>query len=407
MPRGVGRGARTVSHLAQGAEGRAFRLPRWHPIIVLAVVLWAGLVLGASIAVLRQPGRSIFDVYRDAAAHWWAAEPLYGPGMRAFVYLTSAPLIFSPFAALGPPLDDLAWRFFSVAVFLWGAFRLVRVARPSGAGVAMAAIMLLMLPVAGVDVQRGQATVAMAGWVFLGAADAAGRRWILAALWFCLALALKPLALVPLLLFAAAFPPLRLPLAAGVALVLAVPFLHPDPSYVAAQDVAMVRTLTHAADLGVTRFNDIGMMLHRFGIDLPNTALLALRAAAALAALALTMATVRRAAIPTRALVVLAIAMAYLMLFNPRTELGSYLGLAAVIGVFMVRDEPASWTERVWLGAMILAMGTQAYGEWIYRPTDVWLKPFLALVFVVWLADGILRPRAAPRLLAGPVPAEC
>jgi hypothetical protein len=56
---------------------------------------------------------------------------------------------------------------------------------------------------------------------------------------------------------------------------------------------------------------------------------------------------------------------------------------------------------------MILAMGTQAYGEWIYRPTDVWLKPFLALVFVVWLADGILRPRAAPRLLAGPVPAEC
>ena len=37
MPRGAGRGARTVSYQAQGAEGRAFRLPRWHPIIVLAV----------------------------------------------------------------------------------------------------------------------------------------------------------------------------------------------------------------------------------------------------------------------------------------------------------------------------------------------------------------------------------
>ena len=49
---------------------------------------------------------------------------------------------------------------------------------------------------------------------------------------------------------------------------------------------------------------------------------------------------------------------------------------------------------------MILAMGTQVYGNWIYRPTDVWLKPLLALIFAAWLVDGVLRPRAAPRLLA-------
>ena len=90
--------------------------------------------------------------------------------------------------------------------------------------------------------------------------------------------------------------------------------------------------------------------------------------------------------------------MTYLMLFNPRTELGNYMGLAAVIGVFMVRDG-VHWQARVGFGAMILAMGTQAYGEWIYRPTDVWLKPLLALVFAVWLVGGILWPRAAPRLL--------
>ena len=99
-------------------------------------------------------------------------------------------------------------------LILWGVFRLVRLVRPSDAGVALAIILLLMLPCAGVDVQRGQASVAMAGWVFLGTAEAAGQRWGRATLWLCLALALKPLALVPLLLFAAAFPPLRLPLAA-------------------------------------------------------------------------------------------------------------------------------------------------------------------------------------------------
>ncbi len=373
-------------------------LTRSRLIVGLAAVLWAGLLLATSITACRDPGQGIFDVYRDAATHWWAAEPLYRPGMRAFVYLTSGPLIFTPFAALGRPLDDLTWRICSVALFLWGTFRLVRLVRPSDAGLALATILLMMLPCAGVDVQRGQAAVAMAGWVFLGAADAAEQRWGKAALWLCLALALKPLALVPLLLFAAAFPPLRLPLVGGVAVVLVVPFLHPDPHYVATQEVAMVRTLTHAADLGVTRFNDIAMMFDRFGLDLPVSVWLAVRAVAGAAALALTIVVARRVPARTGALIVLAISMTYLMLFNPRTELGNYMGLAAVIGVFMVHDG-MHWRARAGFGAMILAMGTQAYGEWIYRPTDVWLKPLLGIVFAVWLVGGILWPRAAPRLL--------
>ena len=77
---------------------------------------------------------------------------------------------------------------------------------------------------------------------------------------------------------------------------------------------------------------------------------------------------------------------------NPRTELGSHVGLAVVIGVFMLCGGTVRWHERVWFGAIILAMGTQAYGEWIHRPTDVWLKPLLALVFAVWLVGGILWP---------------
>lgn len=152
----------------------------------------------------------------------------------------------------------------------------------------------------------------------------------------------------------------------------------------------MVRTLTHATDLGVTRFNDIAMMFDRFGVDLPVSAWLAARAIAGAAAIALTVVVARQATAPTGAFIVLAIATTYLMLFNPRTELGNYMALAAVIGVFMVRDGNMHWQARIGFGAMILAMGTQAYGEWIYRPTDVWLKPLLALVFAVWLVGGIL-----------------
>ena len=358
----------------------------------LAGGLWVALVVGASVAVSRVPSRSIFDVYRDGVAHWWAAQPLYGPGMRAFVYLPSSALLFTPFATLGQPLDDLVWRVFSVALFAFGLWRLVRLVRPDDPGLALAVVLLLTLPSAGVDVQRGQATVAMTGWTFLGAAGAAERRWGWAALWLTLAFALKPLAVVPMLLFGAVFPPLRWRLALGAALVFAAPFLHPDPSYVAAQQVAMAHTLTHAADLGVTRFNDVAMMLHRFGLDLPESALLALRAAAAAATLALALVAARRSPPRSVALVVLALATAYLMLFNPRTELGNYMGMAAVVGLFAV-GAPA----RPWLGAIMLAMGTQAYGNWIFRPTDVWLKPALCLGFALWLAAGILGARPAGR----------
>ena len=251
-------------------------------------------MIGASVAVARVPSRSIFDVYRDGAAHWWASAPLYGPGMRAFVYFPSAALIFTPFAALGQPLDDQVWRVFSVALFILGLWRLIRLVRPDDPGAALAVVLLLSLPCSGVDVQRGQATVAMAGWIFLGAADAAERRFDRAALWLCLAVALKPLALVPLLLFGAVSPPLRWRLAVGLALVFAAPFLRADPGYVADQQVAMVHTLTHAADLGVTRFNDVGMMLDRFGIDLSQPALLALRGVAALVTLGLALLAARR-----------------------------------------------------------------------------------------------------------------
>ena len=353
-------------------------------------------MVGASVAVSRVPSRSIFDVYRDGVAHWWASAPLYGPGMRAFVYFPSAVLIFTPFAALGQPLDDLAWRVFSVALFILGLWRLVRLVRPDDTGVALAVVLLLLLPCSGVDVQRGQATAAMAGWIFLGAADLAERRFDRAALWLCLAVALKPLALVPLLLFGAVSPPLRGRLALGLALVFAAPFLRADPGYVAAQQAAMADTLTHAADLGVTRFNDVGMMLDRFGLDLPSPALLALRGVAALATLGLALLAARRLPPHRGTVVVLALAMAYLMLCNPRTELGNYMGMAAVIGLFMVTAPP-----RPWLGAIILGMGTQAYGNWIFRATDVWLKPALCLAFALWLAAGIVR--ASPtRGISGP-----
>ena len=64
--------------------------------------------------------------------------------------------MFTPFVLLGQPLDDLAWRICSVALFLYAVSRLVALVLPGQARLAMAAILLLMLPCAGVNVQRAR-----------------------------------------------------------------------------------------------------------------------------------------------------------------------------------------------------------------------------------------------------------
>jgi hypothetical protein len=45
------------------------------------------------------------------------------------------------------------------------------------------------------------------------------------------------------------------------------------------------------------------------------------------------------------------------------------------------------------LALLALGLGTQAYGNWIYRPTDVWLKPLLGLVYFGYLAHRIYGGR--------------
>jgi hypothetical protein len=372
-----------------GGWPRALRHPLTLPIIAWSA--WIILLIAVSILVVHTPLRSIFDAYRDGVHRWWAGQPLYNAAdPRGFVYLTSSPLLFTPFVLLGAPWDDLLWRLCSVALFLFGVWRLLRIIVPERAPIAMAVIMLLILPAAGVNVQRGQAEMAMAGMMFPGAADAAQRRWWRGAAMLCLGFALKPLALVLILLYGALFRPLRLPLAIGVLVVLAAPFLHADPAYVLAQDRAMIDTLLFAAQPGITRFNDIAMMLHRFGIDLPPTVMLAIRVGAAALTLWLALAAVRRMPHEEAAITVLALAVTYLVVFNPRTELGSYMNLAALAGL----SAAGAWARgqratAVALALLMLGLGTQSYGNWIYRPTDVWLKPLLGLVYFAFLARRI------------------
>jgi len=46
-------------------------------------------------------------------------------------------------------------------------------------------------------------------------------------------------------------------------------------------------------------------------------------------------------------------------------------------------------TRRGWMiVALCIALGAHAYGNWIFRPTKLWLKPLICIVFLTTLIQA-------------------
>ncbi|MDR3514708.1 MAG: glycosyltransferase 87 family protein [Azospirillaceae bacterium] len=380
------------------------RRAAWRTLEQIAWTLWITTLVGLTAKVLVHPTSSVTHVYRQATLTWWSGHNIYGPGIHGFLYLPSSAVLFTPFAL--PPLwfGDILWRLVQVGLFTLALVRLAPLFLPAAPRGALAWALLLALPAATVNIMRSQSEIILAALMMLTAVAMADRRWRHAAAWLALATAIKPLALVMVLVCVVVYPMMRSRLALGLAFVLLLPFFNPDPGYVAGQYLSMVHKLTVAAEPGIGRWNEITMMLDRFGLGISENAATALRFATALATLALCVAATRRLRPIDAALVILAACECYLLDFNPRTELGSYMNLAALLGLFAGARWWYDHRDRAgWIAAgLALALGTHMYGDWIYRPTDVWLKPLVALIVLFILGFIVVRrfpvTMAVPRL---------
>jgi hypothetical protein len=379
--------------------GPAARPSRDGRALLVAAAVWAVFLVGVTVSALLHPERhNVVPVYRAAAAAWWHALPMYGPGIHGFLYLPGFAALFAPFAALGPPLDDLLWRCFGFALLSVALVRLARLAAGEGWRPVLAGMLLLALPAAGVDLQSGQATVEMLALMALAAVEIAGARWWPAAAWLGLALALKPLALVMVLLAAAVHPKLRLPLLAAVAAALLLPLLNGQPGYVLEQYGAAFVKMRVAEDPGLGDWASIDMLLLHCGLSPPGWALTLLRLAGAAAVLALAWLARWRQPPGVAAVTLLALSVTYLLPFNPRAEEGTYIMLAYLLalyaGLARLEHRPA---RAAGLALLCLALGMQAYNLTLFHATKGWLKPAIALLFLALLAAPLLRRAAAAR----------
>jgi alpha-1,2-mannosyltransferase len=371
-----------------------------------ACLLWLLIFLFVCADVVRRPLRhNTTPTYRLASLQWWEGQDPYSARNHdGFFYFPQAAFLFTPFT-WGPFLvGELLCRFLSFTLFGYALIRLQKFfldSQDSVPGKTLLYLALLSLPSALASLRNAQFDLPVASLVILTAAEVAASRWKMATLWLCLAVALKPLGLVPLLLFAALYWKLIPRLVLGLLIVLALPFLHQHPAFVIHEYVRCFQSLAFASKAEEPRYSDLAALLAHLSIYPPDWLKTAGRLVAAPVFLGLGAAAVRRLTRIDAAWAVGALSAVYLMLFNPRTETCSFVFLGAFSASLALRlaHEP----NRRWL-TISLAFASLGFAcdaiPYIHGLTDRWSKPLLAVLFLPVLIYFILRkPHSASTVI--------
>lgn len=353
------------------------------------------LVISVMVAI-RPFHRTLFPVYAEASANWWALRDLYQEA-SGFFYLPHFAILFTPFARLPIPAGDLLWRLVTAALLAGGLWRLARQLFEEQAPQAFLWASLLAMPLCLATLRNGQANAIFAAFTVQAIACLPRQRWWLAALFMILALAVKPLGIVLVLLGPAVYRKLWLRLALLSFLLVVTPFLFGPTDYVIAQYQGILSKLQASAGVAEHRFSDINGILRTVGTELPAPIATLVRVAAGAATLGLWHRGARRLHEPLRALWLLTLTASYLMLFNPMTETNSYVILAPALGLWACQTLRAEQTRRLgwWLIFTCLSMGLlpEPLRPLFGSSFGLFWHPLLTAVFISLLSRRLLLGR--------------
>jgi Glycosyltransferase family 87 len=373
---------------------------------------WLLIFLIIAVDVVRHPAKhTTMPTYRLAASQWWAGQDTYTQRAHdAFLYFPQAAFLFTPFNALPFYAGEILWRAATFGLFAYALVRLndffLSAHRPPD-GKSFLILSLLAVPSAFASLRNAQFDLPLAALIVLTAAEIAAARWTAATAWLCLALALKPLAVVPLLLFGALYGKLIPRFAIGLLIVVALPFLHWNPAFVAREYARCLETLAWASHGDEARYSDLAALLSHFGYNAPDLLKTITRLLFALIYLGLGATALRRLSRIEAAWTVGALSADYLMLFNPRTETCSYVFLGpfvASLALLYAAQPGRKWLSPA-LGFAALGLACDAIPKIgafsIHDLTDRWFKPLLALFFLPILIQFIFETRS--RNLSSPL----
>jgi hypothetical protein len=369
----------------------------------VAWLCWGTLIVTVSVLILFGSDRTVVPTYRDAALQWFSGRDIYLSNGHGFLYLPSAAILFAPFAQLPNAASEIVWRVLTIGSFAVGVRRLSTLA---GRGLGMDLFPLMTLaafPPAMSCARNGQSTLVMTALMMLAVVELAGpeagggRRWR-ATLWLSLSLAFKPLAVAMILLVAALDRRMAWRLVVGVGLVLLFPFLTETPHYVATQYVNSLQMFRVSSLFGMTvLWAQPLSALTLIGVRVPESVQTLIRAVAALATLVLCWQAQRRHGLVRAVEYLFSFSVLYILLFNPRTENNTYAMLGPAIGLFAV-PWIGNFRHRAALAFLSLLLIGLAAGDELVRALappgeHIWLKPSLAILFLMYLIGHVFAPQ--------------
>jgi alpha-1,2-mannosyltransferase len=363
---------------------------------------WALLFFAAASLILAGSNRTVVTSYRLAALHWFSGRIVYdGSGIGGFVYFPQAAILFAPFALLPPIVGEVLWRLVIIGVFAAGIRAFARLAEEQSDRALFPLMTLVSIPMAWDCARNGQATLALTGLMLLGIVAAARGEWWRSVLWLMLAVAVKPLALVLVLLIAAVERPMTWRIILGTVALVLFPFLTQHRHYVIQQYADCFRNMTTAVHVGVvvSGWTTPFAALRVAGIDIPERVQTLVRLLAAFGTLALCFLSKRRNDLVHSAIAVYSLAVLYLMLFSPRTENNTYAMLGPAIGVFLAQAVMVGKRVKTGalLGAMVSVLLASRVIERMLTPhaEASWVAPLVATCFCAYVLAWLFSRQAS------------
>jgi hypothetical protein len=251
-----------------------------------------GLVLGA--LVLLQPySHSLTPFYAEAAFNFWSAHVEELNALHGFYYLPVARLLFTPFAFAGIAVGGLLWWMVGYGLITLSAWQWARLLVPGERSRAFAMILVVTLPASAAVLRNGQFDAPTWALMALGAAAVGGGQWWRAAAALGFALAIKPNAIVAIMLIGVIWLPVGLRLMPFIAVLLAIPYINPNWTYVNELYVSWIHQTVDALPQP-GRWNNLANALAYFGIDIPYQTMTFVWLVAAVATLVFGLATARQ-----------------------------------------------------------------------------------------------------------------
>src|SRR5215470_290801 len=374
----------------------------------LAGITWVAWLVGTGLtlssAVRRLAVEQEFAIYEylEFIGNFWAQSPLYVPeSLHGFHYLPIMLIIGTPLSLINIQLAGGLFGLLAVVFFSFSIFRLAQQIMPSYSSAAAGVILVISLIAAVIALRLLQMQMPMTAAMICATAAGMREDWRAFVVWLLLAVALKPLAIVMALLAIATMPRLRVPLVAGIAALLLLPFAVQSGSYLANEYVNYVRQLLHItdADPGVWGNQaEFSTLLKTLGLELGGHTRLAIRLGAALGTLWLAWRIALQSNARATSFALLLLSSCYIGLFNPRQEGMSFLvvvpGLAALSLWFLMRNL-ADWRGWLWM-ALAVMVGLKWGGR-----QAMWILPATMVPTWIGLLALTLNPRRWCKLFSG------